>query len=259
MTAVKGRAAVLAERAPAVVTSDTPEQVLQRKFNLFCTPPWAGRAGAETVLRLDPGRWTACDPACGLGHLVHGMKDYFPAVLAHDIRDWGWAGADRTDLDFLSAEASDVQGVDWYFGNPPFTLAEQFIRTGLARARRGVAMLVRLQFKESEGRYDLFHGPANRVAMAAPFSERVPMNMGRWVPDADNPTAYAWFFWLTPAALATSPLRPAIEGAWSASSYLEQTIPPGTRSRLWGEDDVELFGWRSVAPVAVPLFEGAAT
>ena len=48
-------------------------------LDFFPTPPWAARAGGELIQRLDPGAWNCWEPACGQGHMAHGLLDYFEA------------------------------------------------------------------------------------------------------------------------------------------------------------------------------------
>ena len=103
----------------------------------------------------------------------------------------------------------------------------------MQRARRGVAMLCRLAFVESEARADLMQ----RLTLLAPFSERVPMQLGPWNPSLGTATAYAWFFW--------------VHEREDAQRF--EIIPPGTRDRLWKPYDVERFGLKTDAP----LLEGA--
>jgi uncharacterized protein YodC (DUF2158 family) len=104
-------------------------------------------------------------------------------VEATDLHDhgFGWAG-----VDFLSPDASPdafrvADDIDWIVTNPPFAPAAEFVRVGLQRARRGVAILARASFLESAGRYPLFFGEA-RLAAYAPYIERVPMVLGRLGP-----------------------------------------------------------------------------
>ena len=113
--------------------------------------------------------------------------------------------------------------------NPPFKIAERFVQLGLERARRGVALLLRLSFLEGCERHQLLHG-AQPLTLVAPFAERVPMTLGRWDPAAASATAYAWFFWMK--GVTPLPLR---------------GIPPGTKRRLTHPDDAARFGCRREA------------
>jgi len=220
-------------------------------LDYFPTPPWAARAGGELIRMLDPGAVTAWEPACGGGHMVHGLSDYFGTVRASDIHDYG-AGE---ILDFLSAPLADEPGssasVDWVVTNPPFVHGEAFVRAAWPRARRGVALLLRLQFREGAGRASgLFREIP--LAVKATFAERVPMVKGRWDPEASSATAYAWFVWMKPEVLAASPWGAAIAAARPFGAALDVLIPPGSCARLTRRSDLIRFAACAPAPLFDP-------
>jgi len=243
-----GHAAVMAQHAPAQVAADSERQALHRKLEYFPTPPWAARAGAEVIVRLDPGSWTCWEPACGEGHMAHGLRDHFAVVHASDIHDHGSDLQHGPPLDFLSHAADIVDQADWIVTNPPFGKAAEFVEAGLRRARRGVAILARTALLESAARYPLFFGGHPLTAMA-PFFERVPMTLGGWDPKASTATAYAWFIWMQPAAVAdmSRTTRRLI-----GPDPIVIAIAPGARDRLTRADDARLFG----AKVSTPLLDG---
>ena len=77
--------------------------------------------------------------------------------------------------------------------NPPYRLAEEFIRKALALGVEKHAWLLRIQFLESVGRYPLFHDhPPQRVRI---FSRRIQVSEK----GLDNPNGgmimFAWFIW----------------------------------------------------------------
>lgn len=214
-----GHSAVMAMRAP-----DGREGL-----DYFPTPPWAARAGGELITRFDPGAKTCWEPACGEGHMAHGLEDYFDTVVKSDVHEYGA----HHIYDFASGGAARLicADPDWIVTNPPFNLAGEFVQRGLTCARRGIAMLVRLAFLEGQKRHPLLHG-SNPVRVVAPFAERVPMVKGRWDPEASSATAYAWFVWAAPGAAwaAELPAQPIIA-----------PIPPGTKERLSRRSDLERF------------------
>jgi hypothetical protein len=223
----------------AVMASRQAEQ--ENEHDYFPTPPWAARAGGELIQLLDPRPGWGWEPACGEGHMAFGLQDYLERIHATDICDYGGDLQNGPPLDFLHPAGDQIDQADWIFSNPPFKLGEAFIRTAWRRARRGVAMLLRLQFIEGAGRHALFTRDCP-LALSAPFCERVPMTTGRWDPDASSATAYAWFMFLKPEALAQSPLAGAIGGARAAGCHLERLIPPGTKARLQRREDLLRFG-----------------
>lgn len=227
----EGFSAVMAMRQPTA-----PDDL-----DYFPTPPWAARAGGELIRSIDPQARTAWEPACGGGHMAHGLTDYFGGgVWPTDIHDHQGPIRPRFIGDFVRGDLDEVGDprADWIVTNPPFVLGEAFVRTAWARARRGVAMLLRLQFLEGAARFRLFHElPLYAVA---PFAERVPMVKGRWDPTASSATAYAWFLWI----------KPGVEGFGEAPRVM--FIAPGTRARLARPEDVTMF----VGPVEAPLLAG---
>lgn len=214
-----GHTAVMAHRA-----ATKPDGL-----DFFPTPPWAARAGGELIQSIDPGAWSCWEPAAGGGHMAHGLRDYFAAVLETDVFPHG-QNIERV-VDFTATEG-DGLSADWIVTNPPFKLGEAFIRRALDRAQRGVAMLLRLAFLESVGRFPLFYG-AQPLTIAAPFAERVPMVEGRWDPEASSATAYCWFIWRKGAS---GP--PVLSG-----------IAPGTRDRLSRAEDLIRFHGASETPL----------
>lgn len=212
------------------VEGDGDERALMRALNYFPTPPWAARAGGELIASLDPQAQSVWEPACGAGHMAGPLRERFGSVLASDIHDHGFGLVH----DFLGdAPFVAGSGVDWVVTNPPFAKAEAFVELGLSYARRGVAVLCRLAFVESVGRYSLMR----RMAVMAPFAERVPMQLGSWDPDLSSATAYAWFVWMHDAAIEASPFRTAIVETGAAGGNLIRMVPPGTCDRLTRADD----------------------
>ncbi len=156
--------------------------------------------------------------------MAHGLRDYFRGVIASDIHDYGFG----LEHDFLTSRGlqMDARDPDWIITNPPFKLGEAFVRQGYRLARRGVAMLLRLQFLEGEARHKLFTEDCPLTTLAQ-FSERVPMHKGRWEPDGSTTTAYAWFIF----DKNVTSLAPRVR--W---------IRPGTKARLTKPGDRARFG-----------------
>lgn len=189
--------------------------VMQRRrvapdsLDYFPTPPFATRALCEFLSKGPPSEplddMTAWEPACGEMHMARPLEEYFRDVRASDVHQYG--GNELIDFAFVDCMETIPQ-VDWIITNPPFRLAEAFIRTGLRVAGRGVAMLLRGAFLEGQDRYaTLFaNTPPDYVLQ---FAERVVMLEGRLIragevdPFSDKPggkastaTTYCWFVWL---------------------------------------------------------------
>lgn len=155
----------------------------------FPTPPWATRAICEYI-GPDRLRGLACrEPAANRGHMSRVLGEYFDGVEASDVHDYG-AGFPVSD--YLAGDLPEM--TDWTITNPPFRLAAQFIHRALLTSREGVAMLVRLSFVETVGRYyRLFEHDA--PAVIYPFTERVVMHKGKLAPKGSTATAYCWLVW----------------------------------------------------------------
>lgn len=165
----------------------------------FPTQPWATRALMEHVLDIprDELRRMSCwEPACNRGHMAMPLMDYFGTVFASDIHDYGWGGQEQV-WDFLFPDVRRMaRNHDWIITNPPFRLAEQFVRRALELQPAGVAIIARTQFLEGVGRYHrLFRDTPPTIV--AQFTERVPMVKGRLTATGSTATAYCWLVWRT--------------------------------------------------------------
>lgn len=162
-------------------------------LDYFPTPPWATRALCEWIagwigrehMRRNLVAW---EPACGEGHMVRPLREYFADVLATDVRDYGFPGQEIDD--FLLC---GPQTADWIVTNPPFRLAKEFALEGSRRAPN-VALLVRTAFLEGGDRFRTLFDPHPPAAILQ-FSERVPMHKGRLVEKGSTATAYCWVVW----------------------------------------------------------------
>lgn len=169
-------------------------------LDFFPTPAWGTRALCEYLdldVGITTGALTAWEPACGEGHMVRPLKEYFAEVYASDCHDYG----DNEIYDFLLPSKSTA---DWIITNPPFRLADQFAECGLRRANYGggVALLVRTAFLEGQRRYEnLFRREPPAIILQ--FSERLPMFKGRVDRAGTTATAYCWIIWTKPSAGGT--------------------------------------------------------
>lgn len=163
----------------------------------FPTPPWATRALCEFLKKGPPSdpldMRSVREPAANRGHMVKPLAEYFGAVIAADVHDYGAGFPVR---DYLFGPVSDFDRTDWTITNPPFRLAEQFLERALDLSNQGVAMIVRAAFLEGQGRYERLYSK-NPPAYALQFTERVVMHKGRLAPEGSTATAYAWLIWLT--------------------------------------------------------------
>ena len=113
----------------------------RKASDFYPTPPEATVALLK-FLSL-PAQAHIWEPACGEGHMVDVMEAMGYEVTGTDIQ----AGDD-----FLTIP---LMGCDWIITNPPFRLAEQFIRQ-CAKHKKPFALLLKVQFWNAAKRYKLF-------------------------------------------------------------------------------------------------------
>jgi hypothetical protein len=138
-----------------------------RASDLYETP-------AEAILtlmrveHLPTGLW---EPCAGRGAISRHLKAAGHHVVAQDLH--AYEGADEgieTPIDFL-LERKAPAGCTCIVTNPPFKLADQFIRHGLRLVPR-VIVLLRLMAIEGAGRSDLIDEHLDRIWAGR---ERLPM------------------------------------------------------------------------------------
>jgi hypothetical protein len=157
----------------------------------FPTPPWAGRALMEHVLKDQWRSYTLWEPAVNRGFLLRGLADYLQPVRVSDVHDYGCPGTVVEDFLWPGVRHE----VDWVITNPPFRLAHGFIDKALSVARVGCAMLVRTSFLEGVNRYDSLWS-LRPPTFVAQFAQRVPMVRGRCDAKASTATSYCWIGWV---------------------------------------------------------------
>ena len=110
-------------------------------------------------------------------------------VIASDLVDYGDPSF-LVSRDFL-LERKLPDRCEAIVTNPPFKLADQFVRHALTLCPK-VIMLLRLAFLEGAGRSDIIDGCLSRVYL---FRNRLPrMHREGWRgPRATSTIAFAWF------------------------------------------------------------------
>jgi hypothetical protein len=195
-------------------------------LDFFPTPPWATRALMDVVMPelMVHTFGTAWEPACGEGHIADVLTEYFDGVLATDVHGYGYS---PQIFNFIDGDLTDIPQCDWIITNPPFNdKAEQFVLRAISHAKVGVAMFLRLQWLEGQGRYERIFKP-NPPTLIAQFAERVPLHKGRYEPDGVTLTAYLWMIWMPHAAA-----RRGTRMFW---------IAPGQKAALTHPDDAARF------------------
>ncbi len=188
---------MVAASSAALPRQNRSTAVMQRRVEVpgalddYPTPPWATRALCESLWArgCDLAKATVREPAANRGHMVRPLVHYFGLVEASDVHDYG---AGFAVVDYLFGPPPAM--VDWTITNPPFRLADQFIRLALATSSEGVAVLVRTSFLEGASRWrTLFQQtPPTDVYQ---FTERVVMHRGRLTAKGSTATSYCWLVW----------------------------------------------------------------
>ena len=129
------------------------------------------------------------EPACGAGNIVRVLRAAGHGVFATDLNDRG-CPLSSSRVDFLWC--GPVPAFDAIVTNPPFALAEEFVRTALDRVPL-VIMLLRLAFYESDRRT----GILAKLSRIHVFANRLPMmhRQGWTGRRASSAVAFAWFVW----------------------------------------------------------------
>jgi hypothetical protein len=149
----------------------------------FPTPRWATHALADNEKFTGP-IW---ESACGNGAMSEVLALYGNSVASSDLYDRGYGEA---GIDFLDCNRRAPNIVT----NPPYNSAEGFVRSGLEKADRKFALLLRLAFLEGANRQRTIFSrcPPSRVWI---FSERITFYPANAEQKGSGTTAYAWFVW----------------------------------------------------------------
>lgn len=151
--------------------------------DFFPTPAWATYALIDNE-SFSGDIWEC---ACGDGAMSRVLDQTGRKVINSDLYNRGFGEADH---DFLNSwrRASNI------VTNPPYNSAEGFVASGLERAQKKFALLLRLAFLEGAKRQrTIFERcPPSRVWV---FSERITFYPSGATIKGSGTTAYAWFVW----------------------------------------------------------------
>lgn len=155
----------------------------RRQADFYPTPPEVTVALLQ-FLNL-PKSTTIWEPAAGEGDMAGVLQTYFETVYTTDILD---------GTDFLK---SSIDAADWIITNPPFSLAEDFIRRA-AKMEKPFAFLLKSQYWHASKRMALFEDIPPSYILPLTwrpdffFKERENDNSGSPLMDV------MWCVWLTP-------------------------------------------------------------
>lgn len=160
-----------------------------RKDDLYETPPEAVTA----LLKAESLPEVIWEPACGPGSIVRVLRGAGRQVYATDLVDYESPDQDCAGWDFLLERQLPI-GVQAIVTNPPYKLADKFVRHALELCPQ-VIVLLRLAFLESSGRSDILD--TGHLARVHVFRRRLPMmHRDGWAGKrSTNTIAFAWFVW----------------------------------------------------------------
>lgn len=124
-----------------------PRTYKRHSLDFYIEPSWT----VDLLLNVEQILGSVWDPACGSGTIVKTCLARGIDAVGSDIADRGFGGVQ----DFL-ADGYDFINVSTIICNPPYGLAEAFIRRSLTVAADKVAMLVQSKFPYSQRRHALF-------------------------------------------------------------------------------------------------------
>lgn len=165
---------------------------LRHKAQDIPTPPWMIRALCEHILggRANVSRYTCLEPACGLMYAADTLWEYFGSVRASDKLNWGCGDI----VDFTDANTYKDNEFDWVITNPPFAHVPAFAKQAYRIAKRGVAMLVSIDYLGGEERYKELYSvmPPSFIAV---HPERPGTAASRTRHASGETKYYCWLVW----------------------------------------------------------------
>ncbi len=160
----------------------------REQADFYPTPPLA----TEALFRMEKFDGSVWEPASGNGAMSVVIEKYNPCVSS-DIRTNDFKIYGECGVDFLT----QMQGrADNIITNPPFKFALEFVEQAKKLATKKIAMLLKLNFLESAGRYQMFKDQDFPLASVYVFSKRLnffPATLEKTA--ASGVLAYAWYVW----------------------------------------------------------------
>jgi hypothetical protein len=130
--------------------------------------------------------------ACGEGHISKELESSGLKVISTDLIDRGYGIG---GIDFLK---SDKKNVDYHIiTNPPYSLAEEFIRKALEIVKDGnkIAMFLPIRYLEGKKRRKLFDEYPPKTVYVSSGRILCAKN-GNFDDKNGSAMSYAWFIWV---------------------------------------------------------------
>jgi len=128
--------------------------------------------------------------ASGDGAMAEAIMKYTEAnpVMSSDIREDVYG---RGGVNFLKSN----EKAENIITNPPYRYAKEFVLKAKEQASQKVAMLLKLVFLESSGRYEMFRDKAFPLKKVYVFCKRQKIYAKGIIGKNSGLIAYAWFVW----------------------------------------------------------------
>ena len=148
----------------------------------YPTPPEATHA----LLQREKFEGLIWEPACGDGAISTILEDYGYEVLSTDLIDRGYG---KGGIDFLTSDLTAPNIIT----NPPFSIAEAFLKHSLNQTTGKVAFLCKLQFLEGAKRKIIFENSPLKTVYV--FSKRIKFHANGDTTKKTNSSmlCFAWF------------------------------------------------------------------
>ena len=169
------------------------EKMDERRSDDFYPTPW----DATEALMIAEEPWLRAfddveEPACGEGAMAEVIARHGKTVFASDLVDRGYG----TLGDFL--QTNRKKKAPALISNPPFTLAEDFIRQAYRMEYEYIALILKANYWNTIGRVPLFR--ECRPARIRQYSWRIDFTGGGsnhfdcmaciWMPGSTEPTEF---------------------------------------------------------------------
>ena len=165
----------------------------RRDDDAYYTPAWQTRA----LLAHQPITGLVLEPCAGDGAITRVLRAAGLSVISNDrSQSWG--------LDAAEPELYVRSCPDWVVTNPPYRMptCRDIVRQAVAHARIGVAMLLRLSFREPTAH----HHPRGPWLEAHPPSRVLTLPRHSYTGDGRHDSATTeWVIWLREPASALAP------------------------------------------------------
>ena len=148
-------------------------KTIREENDFYATNPKALRLFLQTLkkdnIKLNDNIWEC---ACGKGHLSEELKSQRYKVFSTDLINRGY---NDKNLDFLKTSIKFNGDI---LTNPPFKLAEDFIKKGLSLLQKGniLILFLKIQFLEGQKRRELFKDYNIKYVYAHPSRQQCSKN-----------------------------------------------------------------------------------